>query len=87
MLDATGLRERLLLARSSGPPEVAAIACIWLNTQLVAAPMPRTGSVWLDAVCAGCRKLTMPSGSSALIRSGSMSRSNRPQGPDRVPGG
>ncbi len=33
------------------PDEVAAIACICSNTQAVAAPMPRTGSVWLDAVC------------------------------------
>jgi hypothetical protein len=52
---------------------VAAIACIWSNTQLVAAPMPRTGSVWLDAVC------RVPNPTSfrivALIRSGSISRS------------
>lgn len=33
------------------PDEVAAMACICPNTQAVAAPMPRTGSVWLDAVC------------------------------------
>src|SRR5947209_13399342 len=33
------------------PDEVAAMACIWSNTQAVAAPMPRTGSVWLDRVC------------------------------------
>jgi hypothetical protein len=33
------------------PDEVAAMACIWPTTQAVAAPMPRTGSVWLDAVC------------------------------------
>ena len=33
------------------PFEVAAMACICWVTQAVAAPMPRTGSVWLDAVC------------------------------------
>src|ERR1700750_51389 len=33
------------------PLEVAAMACICWVTQVVAAPMPRTGSVWLDAVC------------------------------------
>src|SRR5258708_29306973 len=33
------------------PDEVAAISCIWAYTQAVAAPMPRTGPVWLDAVC------------------------------------
>jgi len=33
------------------PPEVAAMACICWLTQAVAAPMPRTESVWLDAVC------------------------------------
>src|SRR5690349_19184535 len=33
------------------PFEVAAKACICWVTQAVAAPMPRTGSVWLDAVC------------------------------------
>ena len=33
------------------PDEVAAMACICPNTQFVAAPIPRTGSVWLDAVC------------------------------------
>src|SRR5206468_5342538 len=55
------------------PPEAAAEDCIWSNTQLVAAPMPRTGSVWLDAVC------RVPNETSfrivALIRSGSISRS------------
>jgi len=33
------------------PDEVAAMAWNCANTQAVAAPMPRTGSVWLDAVC------------------------------------
>jgi hypothetical protein len=33
------------------PPESAAAACSCWVTQAVAAPMPRTGSVWLDAVC------------------------------------
>src|SRR5215831_16271058 len=33
------------------PFEAAAKPCIWSNTQAVAAPMPRAGSVWLDAVC------------------------------------
>src|SRR5690349_7029857 len=33
------------------PPEVAAIAWSCSNTHVVAAPMPRTGSVWLDRVC------------------------------------
>src|SRR5215472_2024136 len=33
------------------PFEVAAMACICPNTQAVAAPMPLTGSVWLDCVC------------------------------------
>jgi hypothetical protein len=33
------------------PFEVAAMACMCWVTQVVAAPMPRTGSVWLDAVC------------------------------------
>jgi hypothetical protein len=33
------------------PPDVAAMALIWSNTHWVAAPMPRTGSVWLDKVC------------------------------------
>jgi hypothetical protein len=33
------------------PDEVAAMACICSSTQAVAAPMPRTGSVWLDSVC------------------------------------
>src|SRR5215469_3811846 len=33
------------------PFEVAAIACICSNTHAVAAPIPRTGSVWLEAVC------------------------------------
>ena len=33
------------------PLEVAAKACICWVTHAVAAPMPRTGSVWLDAVC------------------------------------
>jgi hypothetical protein len=33
------------------PPEAAAAACSCWVTQAVAAPMPRTGSVWLDAVC------------------------------------
>ena len=33
------------------PLEVAAMACICWVTQAVAAPMPRTGSVWLDKVC------------------------------------
>ncbi len=33
------------------PFEVAAMACICWVTQAVAAPIPRTGSVWLDAVC------------------------------------
>src|SRR5215469_17549638 len=32
------------------PLEGAAKACICSNTQAVAAPMPRTGSVWLDSV-------------------------------------
>src|SRR5690348_3815359 len=55
------------------PPEAAAKDCIWPNTQSVAAPMPRFGSVWLDAVC------RVPKLTSfrivALIRAGSMSRS------------
>ena len=33
------------------PFEVAAMACICSVTQLMAAPMPRFGSVWLEAVC------------------------------------
>src|SRR5579863_10040568 len=33
------------------PDDVAAMACISSYTQAVAAPIPRTGSVWLDAVC------------------------------------
>src|SRR5262245_51728479 len=33
------------------PPEVAAAALSCSVTQAVAAPMPRTGSVWLDATC------------------------------------
>ena len=55
------------------PVEVAAKACICSNTQAVAAPMPRTGSVWLDAVC------LVPNWVSrwivAWIRSGSIWRS------------
>src|SRR5690348_9636825 len=55
------------------PPEAAAKDCICPNTQLVAAPMPRFGSSWLDAVC------RVPKLTSfrivALIRSGSISRS------------
>jgi hypothetical protein len=44
MLDATGCVNvcRCTVIR---PEEVAAMACICSNTQLVAAPMPRTGSV------------------------------------------
>jgi hypothetical protein len=33
------------------PPGVVANACIWSYTQVVAAPMPHTGSSWLEAVC------------------------------------
>jgi hypothetical protein len=55
------------------PPEVAAKADIWPKTQSVAAPMPRTGSVWLDRVC------RVPNPTSfwivAWMRSGSISRS------------
>src|SRR5712691_6419941 len=55
------------------PDDVAAMACIWSDTQAVAAPMPRAGSVWLDAVC------LVPNWTSrrivALIRAGSTSRS------------
>ena len=51
------------------PDEVAAMACICAVTQAVAAPMPRTGSVWLDAVCR-VPKLTSFS-IVAWIRSGS----------------
>ncbi len=55
------------------PPEGAAAACICSNTQAVAAPMPRTGSVWLDAVCLvpnWTRRRMV-----ALMRSGSIWRS------------
>src|SRR6201996_5478513 len=56
------------------PPDGAAAASSCSNTQLVAAPIPRTGSVWLDAVC------WVPTGPSrrivALIRSGSIWRSS-----------
>jgi hypothetical protein len=33
------------------PPEVAAMACSCPVTHAIAAPMPRFGSVWLEAVC------------------------------------
>src|ERR1700722_7301054 len=33
------------------PDEVAAMACSCWYTHAVAAPIPRTGSVWLDEVC------------------------------------
>jgi len=33
------------------PLDVAAMACICWVTHAVAAPMPRTESVWLDKVC------------------------------------
>ena len=33
------------------PDEVAAMACICWKTHVVAAPIPRTGSVWLEEVC------------------------------------
>jgi hypothetical protein len=56
------------------PDEVAATASSWANTQAVAAPMPRTGSVWLDAVC---RVPNWVSRSTvALIRPGSTSRNS-----------
>src|SRR6202042_2927289 len=55
------------------PDDVAAMACICAKTQAVAAPMPRTGSVWLEAVCLVPnwvnRKMV------AWIRRGSTSRS------------
>src|SRR5215472_1635456 len=55
------------------PDELAAMACIWPVTQAVAAPMPRTGSVWLDRVCLvpNCVSRWMM----AWIRPGSTSRS------------
>src|SRR5215475_9054312 len=55
------------------PDEVAAMACIWPSTQAVAAPIPRTGSVWLDSVCLvpNCVRRRMV----AWIRRGSTSRS------------
>ena len=59
------------------PLEVAAMACICWVTQAVAAPMPRTGSVWLDAVC------LVPNWVSrrmvAWIRSGSICSDQSPQ--------
>src|SRR5215472_10896485 len=56
------------------PLEVAAMACICWVTQAVAAPMPRTGSVWLDAVCRvpNCVSRSIV----AWIRSGSTWRSS-----------
>ncbi len=72
MLDETGC-VNVCFCTVIRPPEAAAKDCIWPNTQSVAAPMPRFGSVWLDAVC------RVPKLTSfrivALIRSGSMSRS------------
>src|SRR5438477_554252 len=56
------------------PPEVAAIAWNWASSQSRAAPMPRTGSVWLDSVC------RVPKETSfwivASIRLGSISRNS-----------
>jgi hypothetical protein len=72
MLDATGCVNDCLCTVIR-PPEAAAEACSWPNTQSVAAPIPRFGSVWLDDVC------RVPKLTSfrivALIRPGSMSRS------------
>src|ERR1700748_3309485 len=72
MFDATGCVNDCLCTVIR-PEDVAAIACIWLNTQLVAAPMPRFGSVWLDAVCRVPNETSFST--VALIRSGSTSRS------------
>jgi hypothetical protein len=66
------------------PDEVAAMACIWSSTQAVAAPMPRTGSVWLDSVCLvpNCVSRRMM----AWIRPGSTSRTMaRRSGSDPCP--
>ena len=53
------------------------MACICSYTQAVAAPMPRTGSVWLDAVC---RVPNWVSRSTvAWIRSGSTCAQQGPQ--------
>src|SRR5450756_1820863 len=52
----TGIRDEIGCTKDCfctvmAPADVAAMACICPSTQAVAAPMPRTGSVWLDKVC------------------------------------